>query len=244
MNDREVRTILLVDGSASILFYLSMLLRRLEYRVLTAQNAEEALRKMEDAAPSLVLTEIALPRMTGVDLLRRIKGVKRFSAIPVVMLTAKVDPDLKNTCTGLGCTAFLYKPIEPDTLYQTLQTATETAPRAFIRIAVNLAAVIDDGAGSAQPESCTLTTLSEGGFFLQDAQPRSRNSRVSVQFTLEGRRIAARAIVLYASGPEGADGAGAAGMGMKFEQLGDADRVAIHDYIKRQVTQNLAAPSA
>ena len=87
MPDREMRTILLVDSSASILFYLGMLLKRLEYKVVTARSAEDALRMMEDSAPSLVLTELSLPQMSGVQFLKKIKDQARLQAIPVVVLT-------------------------------------------------------------------------------------------------------------------------------------------------------------
>ncbi len=58
--DREIRIVLLIDGSASILFYLGMLLKRLEYRVETARIAEDALRMMDGALPSIAITEISL----------------------------------------------------------------------------------------------------------------------------------------------------------------------------------------
>ena len=63
--DREIRSILLVDSSASLLFYLAMLLKRLEYKVMTARSAEDALRMMEEHLPSIVLTEIMLPGCVG-----------------------------------------------------------------------------------------------------------------------------------------------------------------------------------
>jgi len=84
--DRKVRSILLVDSSASLLFYLAMLLKRLEYKVMTARGAEDALSMIEENLPSVVITEITLPNMSGIDFMRKIKEAARFRAVPVVVL--------------------------------------------------------------------------------------------------------------------------------------------------------------
>ncbi len=105
--NRESRTVLLVDGSASVLFYISMLLKRLEYKVATAQSAEDALRAMESALPAIVVTDTSLPGMSGTELLRRIKNAPPMKSVPVVILTSRSDAALKEECEKLGCSGFL-----------------------------------------------------------------------------------------------------------------------------------------
>ena len=73
MSDRDCRTLLLVDSGASMLLYLSMLLRRLEYKVVTARSAEDALRIMETNVPFIILTELVLPKMSGMQFLKHLK---------------------------------------------------------------------------------------------------------------------------------------------------------------------------
>lgn len=235
--DRETRTTLLVDGSASSLFYIGMLLKRLEYKVLTAGSAEDALKQMEGALPSIILTETALPAMSGVAFVKRIKESSRLAAIPIVVLTATVDPALKEGCMRLGCREFLIKPVEPDVLYRALQKVSETLPRQHIRISTSLKIIVDEAA-AARTEYATA--LSEGGLFVSTLYPKSRDSIVPVRLFVDAAEIKARAVVLYST-PAGQDPSREPGMGMKFVEISDADRELIRKYITRNVTKGLSA---
>ncbi len=239
MPDRETRTILLVDSSASILFYLSMLLKRLEYKVASAQSAEEALRLMEDAAPSIVLTEIALPQMSGIEFLKKIKSSPRFKAIPVVILTSDKDPDMKAACMREGCDAYLSKPAEPDSLYRTLQSVSESMPRAHIRLSTSLTVIVGDNSaigGTKRTESATA--ISEGGLYIRTLYPQPRNAVTPLVIVIEDRRIMAKAVVLYSYSKEQGP-FGEPGMGMKFVEISDADRALIRKFIKEQLTRDI-----
>jgi len=242
MSDREIRTVLLVDSSASILLYLAMLLQRLEYRVATARNAEEALRMMEESLPMIVVTELSLSSMSGIAFLKHMKDQPRFKAIPVVVLTSETDPGMKDTCAALDCAAYLVKPVEPAVLFRTIQTISESIPREHIRLATSLKVVVGDGSligGCKRTEYATA--LSEGGLYVRTLYPQPRNTLTPVQFMLKGREIVAKAIVLYScnlgEGPFKEPG-----MGMKFVEIIDADRGAIREFIKEQLTSDLALP--
>ncbi len=239
MPDRETRTILLVDSSASILFYLSMLLKRLEYKVASARSAEDALRMMEDAVPSIILTEIALPRMSGLEFLKKIKGTVRFKAIPVVILTAEKDPGIKAACTREGCAAYLSKPAEPDALYQTLQSVSESMPRAHIRLTTSLTVIVGDDSdigGTKRTEYATA--ISEGGLYIRTLYPQPRNAVTPLVIFINDRKIRAKAVVLY-SYTKGQGSFEEPGMGMKFVEISDADRALIRDFIKERLTRNI-----
>ncbi len=127
--DREIRTILIIDDSSSILFYLGMLLRRLDYNVVTARNAEDEMQIMEQSVPASVLTEIFLPTMSGINLMKRMKDAPLWKAIPIIVLTTESDPGMKDICMCLGCAAYLSKPVEPAVLFRTLQSVSEAMPR-------------------------------------------------------------------------------------------------------------------
>jgi CheY-like chemotaxis protein len=238
--DREIRTILLVDGSASILFYLGMLLRRLEYKVETARNAEDALRMMENAVPSIVVTETSLPNMSGINLLKHIKNTPLFKTVPVVMLTSENDPGLLDTCTRLGCAAYLSKPVEPDVLYRTLQSVSESIPRENIRLNTSLKVIVGDGTamgGAARIEYATA--LSEGGLYVRTLYPQPQNALTPIRIFLPQKEITAKAVVLYsftmAGGPFKEPG-----MGMKFVEISNADRNEIRSFIKEQLIGDIA----
>jgi two-component system chemotaxis response regulator CheY len=239
--DRETRTILLVDNSASMLFYISMLLKRLEYRVATAQSAEDALRTMDGALPSIVVTETSLPGMSGIDLLKRIKGSPRMKNVPVVMLTSQSDAGLKETCEGVGCAGFLYKPVEPDLLYRRLQAVSESIPRANIRVATALTVIMTEGAGVSRTE--IATEISEGGLFIRTPDPRPKDALLQVRIVLPAREISAAAVVLY-SFKAAAGTSKVPGMGMKFVEISDPDRETIRRFIKEKLVGDIAPQGA
>lgn len=237
---RETRTILVVDSSATTLFYLGMLLRRLEYKVVTTQSAEEALRIMDNAPPAILLTETSLPNMSGMSLLKRIKEDPRLTSIPVVMLTSTVDPELRDACLHMGCAAFLFKPVEPDDLYQKIQSASESAPRGHIRLATSLRVITGKGAatgGPTRPEYATA--ISEGGLFVRTSAPRPQDAVVPIRIFLPEKEIIAKAVVLYRVAAS-VGTPNEPGMGMKFAEIADADRERIRNFIKEQLTEDIA----
>lgn len=240
MSDREIRTILLVDGSATSIFYLAMLLKRLEYKVVTAQSAEDALRAMDESLPSIVLTAVALPRMSGVDFIKRLKDSARFKAIPVVVLLSEKEAEKKNVCLGIGCNAWLANPVEPDQLYRTLQSVSETIPRKDIRLTASLKVIVGDGTATGGAKRTEhATAISEGGIYVRTLDPLPRNVITPVRIFLNGREVGARAEVLYTHHP-GDGSSEAPGMGMKFVELSNADREVIRLFIKEHLTKDIA----
>jgi two-component system chemotaxis response regulator CheY len=240
MPDREVRTIMLVDSSASILFYIAMLLKRLEYKVVTARSAEDALRMMEDAVPAIVLTEIALPQMSGAELLKKIKGTARFKAVPVVILTGETDPGVKEACMRSGCAAYLAKPTDPEVLYRTLQSVSESMPRTHIRLNASLTVIVgDDSAIGGTKRTEYATAISEGGMYIRTLYPQPRNAVTPLLIHINDRKIRAKAVVLYTyalgEGPFEEPG-----MGVKFVEISDVDRACIRDFIKERLTRDIA----
>jgi two-component system chemotaxis response regulator CheY len=240
--DRKTRSILLVDNSASLLLYLGMLLKRLEYKAVTARSAEDALRMMEENLPSIVCTEISLPHMSGIDFLRQIKCSARYKATPVVMLTSEGDPAVRDTCERTGCAAYLVKPVEPDMLYRTLQSACESVPREHIRLATSLKVIVGDGTvmgGVLRTEYATA--ISEGGLYVRTLYPQPRNALTPIQIFINDEVITAKTEVLYTydlgEGPFKEPG-----MGMKFVQISGTDRALIRKFIKEQLTRDIPAP--
>ncbi len=237
--EREQRTILLVDGNAADLFYLAMLLKRLEYNVETARSAEDAFRRMDEAVPSLVLTDITLPSMSGIDLLRKMKQTPLLQEVPVVVLTAEADPKVQDECMRLGCAAYLHRPAEPDLLFRTLQSASESVPRGNIRLQTSIKVIVGDGTvmgGAARTEYATA--LSEGGLFVCTLYPQPKNALTPVRIFLPSGEIAAKALVLYsftmAGGPFKEPG-----MGMKFVEISEESRHSIRNFIRHLLTDDL-----
>jgi len=238
--DREIRTILIIDDSVSILFYLSMLLRRLEYNVVTARNAEDAIQIMEQSVPAIVLTDIFLPTMSGINLMKRMKESSLWKAIPIIVLTTESDPGMKDTCMRLGCAAYLSKPVEPDVLYRTLQSVSEAIPRENIRLQASLKVIVGDGTvmgGTARTEYATA--ISEGGLYVRTLYPQPRNALTPIRIFIGNREIRAKTVVLY-SFTSGGGPFKEPGMGLKFIEIANSDRNFIRGFIKEQLTRGLS----
>lgn len=239
-SDREIRTILVVDGSTTMLFYLGSLLQRLEYRVATARGYEQAMRHLQEHTPSLIVTDISLPGGNGIHFLKEIKDTPSLKELPVVVLTFDSDPGTKDTCLRLGCAAYLTKPVEPEVLYRTLQTASETIPRLNIRLNTSLKVLVGDGSvlGGAQRTEYA-TALSEGGLYIRTLYPQPRNTVTPVTIYLQDRAIKAKAIVLY-SYTVGEGTFRDPGMGMKFVEIGADDKQFIGAFIRDQLIGDIA----
>ena len=115
--------ILLVDDEAGIRKVLGISLADLGYDVHTARDASAALEVIESIRPAITLTDIKMPGMNGIDLLKAIK--KHYPETEVIMLTGHGDMDLAVESLKFRATDFITKPISDDALTIALERATE-----------------------------------------------------------------------------------------------------------------------
>jgi FixJ family two-component response regulator/nitrogen-specific signal transduction histidine kinase len=116
-------TILIVDDEEGIRKVLGISLADRGYEVLTAENATEALRIFSREQPEIVLTDIKMPGMDGIELLRRLKQANPDTE--VVIITGHGDMDLAIKSLKYEATDFITKPIEDTSLDRALQKAKE-----------------------------------------------------------------------------------------------------------------------
>ncbi len=236
--ERVTRLIAVVDGDSSYLHYTSILLQRLEYNINTAKNAEDALKLIEAVHPALIITEIALSGMTGLDLLRNIKRTPIDHVIPVFILTALKDPDMKDACFREGCTEYFLKPLDPDVLYAAIQKATESVPRKFIRLNTNLNVIVGGDKESNAVIGDYVSALSENGIYISTSKPKPVGLELPITIFLEDSKIRIEGMVLY-SFSRGKGPLKTPGMGIKFVRINPEDQRLIKSFIGRQVTKGL-----
>ena len=116
-------TVLIVDDEEDICEVLGISLSDLGYKVYTAGNGEDAVRMVERVQPSIVLTDIRMPGMDGIELLRGIKG--RYPETEVIMITGHGDMELAIRSLKLEATDFITKPINDELLEIALKRAEE-----------------------------------------------------------------------------------------------------------------------
>ena len=108
--------VLIVDDDLSQLDSLSKLLVQYHYDIITAENGIDAIEKARQCNPDLMLLDFSMPGLNGIDTCRALKTLPDTRHIPVVMLTAHADPEIKLQALEAGVNDFLAKPIDPTEL--------------------------------------------------------------------------------------------------------------------------------
>lgn len=106
MNSRRV---IVVDDDPDILNLVSILLQRLGVQVSTFANGRGAIRYLAQETPDLVVLDLMLPDVDGMDILRQIRARTRFEDVPVLVLSAKADPDTIRTALDSGADSYVTK---------------------------------------------------------------------------------------------------------------------------------------
>jgi twitching motility two-component system response regulator PilH len=111
-----IKNILLVDDSKTELYHVSGLLTKQGYAVRTAENGEEAMLRLEEQTPDLILMDVVMPGQNGFQLTRAITRDPRFSSVPVIMCTSKNQETDKVWGIRQGARDYLVKPVNADEL--------------------------------------------------------------------------------------------------------------------------------
>lgn len=109
-----MKTILLVDDSAEIRNYLSILLQWKNYNVIEAQDGLEGWQLAIDRKPDLILSDIDMPRLNGYELLQKLNLDLNAGRIPVIILSGKMTANARQNALQLGAIEFLEKSLQPD----------------------------------------------------------------------------------------------------------------------------------
>lgn len=113
-------TVLLVEDSDAIRDAFTILLEDAGYRVLGAGTGADALRLAAEHGPDLVLLDMGLPDMTGLEVVRRIKGDPATAGIAVVAVTGRDEDADRRACLAAGCAAYIVKPVNTQKLVREL----------------------------------------------------------------------------------------------------------------------------
>ncbi len=113
-------TLLVVEDNEDLLQMLEKILSQ-HYRVLTAHNGKEALEMADHESIDLIVTDVMMPVMDGVEMTRRLREDKRHESCPVIMLTAKRDDDDREAAYRVGANAYITKPFNTSVLLARVQ---------------------------------------------------------------------------------------------------------------------------
>lgn len=113
--------ILIVDDCPDLLRILHHILNAAGYAVVPAYGGEDALRKLQSRRFDLILTDLAMPRISGLDLIQYVRKNPELSSIPIIAVTAYTWDTLGYAAADLGCSGFVSKPVDRRLLLETVQ---------------------------------------------------------------------------------------------------------------------------
>ena len=103
-------SILVVDDNPDLRTYVSEIFRRNGYHVQTARNGYEGHSIAKEIIPSLIVTDLMMPLVSGLEMIRMIRNEEKLKGTPIILLTAKVDEETRIEGTEHGADAYLAKP--------------------------------------------------------------------------------------------------------------------------------------
>jgi CheY-like chemotaxis protein len=231
------RSILIVGSNPQNMRSLSLLLQRFGYDVTTADNAGQALADLPDVRPSLVITDLALADMSGMDFFRQLVQNRVAASTPVVFTVPPSDAAAESRCLDHGAVACITKPVQAEELFRVVQAVIEPRPRANIRIDVRLPVSVNN-VPVICPEGGCLIDLSEQGMHLPMNKPYPSKGRIAVQLQIKDRTIFAEGTIQY-SHAAGSGRHQEPGIGLKFIQIAPQDQDFIRKFIREEVTRDL-----
>ena len=114
------KSILAVDDSASMRQMVRYTLEGAGYEVVQAADGVEALDLAKTRGVDLVLTDVNMPRMDGITLVKELRGLDSYKFTPMLVLTTEAGPETKQRGKQAGATGWIVKPFNPDQLLATI----------------------------------------------------------------------------------------------------------------------------
>ncbi len=115
------KRVLAVDDSKTMRDMVAFTLKGAGYDVLTANDGKDALNVLGNEKVNLVITDVNMPNMDGLTLVRTLRGNPTHRATPILVLTTEADGAKKNEGRAAGATGWIVKPFEPQKLLQVVQ---------------------------------------------------------------------------------------------------------------------------
>jgi CheY-like chemotaxis protein len=132
MDRPGVAKIMVIEDEPDLMWLITHILNAAGFNVVQAYGGEDALRKVKTFKPDLLLTDLAMPRMSGVELIQKVKADPETQHIPIVVVTAYMWDHLAQSAGSVGADGFIAKP------FNTAQFLQEVAK--YVRLPAKSAA--------------------------------------------------------------------------------------------------------
>ncbi len=106
------KTILFVDDSVSIRTLVRMILEEAGYRIIIGEDGLDALSYFDGRTIDLVITDLHMPRMNGMELIKEIRKREKYRFVPILFLTTETKSEMKQEARAAGATGWITKPFD------------------------------------------------------------------------------------------------------------------------------------
>ncbi len=110
------KVIMTADDSASIRQMVTFTLEQAGYSVVEAVDGQDAVSKLESNKVDMLVTDLNMPNMDGIELIRQTREKPEYKFIPIIMLTTESQADMKQKGKQAGATGWIVKPFQPEQL--------------------------------------------------------------------------------------------------------------------------------
>ncbi len=115
------KVIMAVDDSASIRQMVGFTLKEAGYAVVSAVDGKDALAKLTTNSVHMIITDLNMPNIDGIELIRQVRAKPGYRFIPIVMLTTESQASKKQAGKAAGATGWIVKPFKPDQLLKVVK---------------------------------------------------------------------------------------------------------------------------
>ncbi len=115
------RKVLVADDSNTVLLLHRMTLKSTGYELVTARDGQEAVEKALKERPDLILLDVVMPRMTGIEACKQLRAQATTQETPIIMVTTRGEPHNVEAGYQAGCTDYMTKPFDGAELLEKLK---------------------------------------------------------------------------------------------------------------------------
>jgi two-component system chemotaxis response regulator CheY len=118
------KAILIVDDSASIRQVVSNTLKNAGYEVTEAVDGKDGLTKLDGKKIHLIISDVNMPNMGGMEMVKAIKQMPTYKFTPIIMLTTEASDEMKQQGKAIGAKAWMIKPFKPEQMLHAVAMLT------------------------------------------------------------------------------------------------------------------------
>lgn len=116
-----MKNILTVEDSPTLRELISFTLNDGDYKIIEAENGRDALNKLDGCHVDMVITDLNMPQMNGIELTRNIRSKDQYKYIPIIFLSTESRVEKKEEAKMAGATGWIVKPFQPEQLIKVVR---------------------------------------------------------------------------------------------------------------------------